>query len=135
MRRRAEYLPEMGNNIAKAGSEAILRDWLEVMPVDTSEAISNTRVGIGSRPTGSFGAFFKGRKGSTRSASATRALNEGLQAIASKRPGQNLFVSNTAGHIGRLNAGSSIQFAGGFLPRALIVFRLAAAEAQKKWKW
>jgi hypothetical protein len=132
MRQRAERLPEVASYVAKEGSEAVLRDWLVVMPVDTSEALSNTRIGVGQRPGGSLEPFFRGRGGSTRAASAGRALDEGLEAIATKKPGQDLFVSNTAPHIGRLDAGSSIQFAGGFLPRALIVFRVAAAEAKKK---
>jgi hypothetical protein len=132
MRQRAEYIPTIGNNVAKAGAEAILREWVEVMPVDTSEAVSNTRVGLGSPPAGTIGPFFPGRHGSTRGPSSERALQEGLEAISRKRPGQDIFVSNTAGHIKKLDAGSSVQFAGGFVPRALIVFKVAVEEARKK---
>ena len=129
MRKRAAALPQLGSDVAKAGSEAVLRDWLEVMPVDTSEAISNTRIGVGERPVGTLRPFFFGRRGSTREASADRALQEGLTELQRKKPGQDVFISNTAPHIGDLDRGSSAQFAGGFLPRALIVFREAAQSA------
>lgn len=132
MRKRADKLPTLASDIAEAGAGAVLREWLEVMPVDTSEAISNTRIGIGTRPSGSLPPFFLGRKGSTRSASAAKALEDGLAALQAKQPGQAIYISNTAPHIGDLDRGTSMQFAGGFVPRALIVFRLAAQAAAKR---
>jgi len=55
--------------------------------------------------------------------------------IKMKQPGQPLFISNTAPHIAELDRGSSTQFAGGFVPRALIIFRLALQNAKKTmWK-
>lgn len=132
MRKRAAKLPTLASEIAMAGSQAVLREWIEVMPVDTSEAISNTRVGVNERPAGTLPPFFLGRKGSTRAASGDKALQEGLAALQTKKPGQTIYVSNTARHIGDLDRGTSVQFAGGFLPRALIVFRLAAQDAAKR---
>jgi hypothetical protein len=132
MRKRAKALPTLASEVAKAGSEAILREWLDVMPVDTSEAISNTRVGIGTRPSGVLPPFYLGRKGSTRSASAGKALQQGQEELKAKQPGQTIYVSNTAPHIGDLDTGTSQQFAGGFIPAALIVFRVAAQAAAKR---
>lgn len=135
MRQRAERLPHIASDVAKAGSIAIIRDWIQVIPVDTSEALSNTRIGLGGPPTGTFPAFFVGKKGSTRGASAERVIQEAITALAAKQPGQDIFVSNTARHIGELDRGSSIQFAGGFSARALIAFRIGAEEAKKSiWK-
>lgn len=132
MRKRAAQLPTLASDIAEAGAQAVLREWIDVMPVDTSEAISNTRIGIGERPAGTLKPFFLGRKGSTRVASGEKALQEGLAALQTKKPGQTIYVSNTARHIGDLDRGTSVQFAGGFLPRALIVFRVAAQDAAKR---
>lgn len=129
MRKRAAKLPMLASGVAVAGSEAVLKEWLDVMPVDTSEAISNTRIGIDARPAGTLQPFFLGRKGSTRAASAAKALSDGVDELKAKTPGQTIYVSNTAPHIGDLDRGTSMQFAGGFLPRALIVFRVAAQEA------
>jgi hypothetical protein len=125
MRQRAKDLPERISQANRAGAEAVLRDWLDVMPVDTSEAISNTQIGIVERPVVIRPPFFRGRKGSTRSESAERALTIGLEALSAKQPGQTIFTSNTARHIGELDRGSSMQFAGGFLPRGLLVFKQA----------
>jgi hypothetical protein len=122
-------MPTLASDVARAGSQAILKDWLDVMPVDTSTAISNTRIGVGERPAGELRPFFHGRHGSTRGASAQEALSQGLAALQQKKPGEPIYVSNTAKHIGDLDRGSSAQFAGGFLPRALIVFREAATVA------
>lgn len=132
MRKRAARLPTFASDVAEAGARAVLKEWLDVMPVDTSEAISNTRIGLDARPTGSLEPFFLGRKGSTRSASAAKALDNGTEILGTKKPGQTIYISNTAPHIGDLDRGSSTQFAGGFVPRALIVFRLAAREAAKR---
>lgn len=125
-------MPTLASEIAKAGADAVLREWVEVMPVDTSEALSNTQVGLGSRPAGTLPPHFLGRKGSTRTASGDKVLREGRETLKVKQPGQTIYVSNTARHIGDLDIGSSTQFAGGFIPRALIVFRIAAQAAAKR---
>lgn len=132
MRARADRLPTLASDIAREGAEAVLTEWLEVMPVDTSEAISNTQIGIDSLPSGPVPPHFLGRKGSTRSASSDKARTEGMAKLASKKPGQVIYISNTAKHIGDLDRGGSTQFAGGFVPRALIAFRVAAQAAVKR---
>lgn len=132
MRKRADRLPTLASDVAREGAEAVLREWIEVMPVDTSEAISNTQIGIGQRPSGPIPPHVLGRRGSTRGPSGNRARAEGLAALQMKQPGQQIYISNTARHIGDLDRGSSTQFAGGFVPRALIVFRLAAQAAAKR---
>ena len=132
MRARADRLPTLASDIAREGSGAVLREWLEVMPVDTSEAISNTQIGIGSAPSGPLRPHFLGRKGSTAAASREKSLSVGLAKLDSKKPGVAIYISNTAPHIGELDRGGSTQFAGGFVPRALIMFRVAAQRAAKR---
>jgi hypothetical protein len=132
MRARAERLPTLASDVAKAGAEAIVKEWLEVMPVDTSTAISNTRIGLNSPPQGVLEAHVMGRKGSSKGASSARALDEALETLRMKQPGQDIYASNTAPYIGDLDRGTSQQFAGGFVPRALIVFRVAAQAAAKR---
>lgn len=132
MRARADRLPTLASDVAREGSEAVLREWLEVMPVDTSEAISNTQIGIVSAPSGPVPPHFRGRRGSTAAASRGRSLDNGLAKLAAKQPGQQIYISNTAKHIGDLDRGGSTQFAGGFVPRALIMFRVAAERAARR---
>ena len=135
MRSKAKAIPELANGIAIAAVSAGLKDMVEVTPVDTSEAESNWRIGVGSAPAGSLPPFFSGRFGSTRAVSAESALREGSAALQTKQPGQSVWLSNTAKHIGDLDRGTSKQFPGGFIPRASIIIREAAQIAAKTlWK-
>lgn len=135
MRRKAERVPEIGNMLKVAGSRATLKELVEITPVDTSEAISNWQIGVGSRPPISLQPHFLGRRGSTRASSAGKSIDEGNIELKLARPGVPVFISNTAPYIGDLDRGTSMQFAGGFVPRALIIFRLALQTAKKNiWK-
>lgn len=128
MRKRAEAYPNLANECAKAGTEAMLREMVVVTPVDESTALSNWQVNLNNPAADVLPAYTPGSKGSTAGASASQAINEGLQEIARKKPGQKIFLSNATPYIGDLDDGSSPQFSGGFIPRALIVFRLAVQE-------
>lgn len=135
MRSRAQGLDELGNQIKREGVEAMLREMVSVTPVDTSEAISGWQVGAGVKPVAILPPHFAGRRGSTRGASSDKSIDEGLSELTLAQPGKPVYLSNTARHIGDLDRGTSVQFAGGFVPRALIVFRLAAKAAMKRlWK-
>jgi len=135
MRRKAEQVPEIGNRLSIAGTRAMLRELVEITPVDTSEAISNWQVGVGVAPPTPLPPHVFGRRGSSRGASSTRSIDEGEAALAMKKPGQRVYLSNTAAHIVDLDRGSSTQFAGGFVSRALIIFHLAMQTAKKQlWK-
>lgn len=132
MRERAKGLDTLASDVSKAGSEAMLRELVEVTPVDTSTALSNWQVGIGVPVANDIPAVAEGRYGSTRGASADKTVADGLQKLQSKRPGETIFLSNLTPYIGDLDDGTSRQFAGGFVPRALIVFRLAVKDAKKR---
>lgn len=123
MRERAKGLDDLANNVVIESTEAMLREVVEVTPVDTSEAVSNWQVGVGVKPPAQIPPYFLGKKGSTRGSSSAKAIEEGAAELATKRPGQVVYLSNTAKYIVDLDGGSSTQFAGGFIPRALIVFR------------
>lgn len=132
MRKRADALDGLANTVVIESTSAMLRELVEVTPVDTSEAVSSWEVGIGVRPPAERAPFFPGRRGSTRGASSAKAIEEGLAAIKAKRPGQSVYLSNAAPHIGDLDSGSSRQFAGGFVNRSLIVFRITFQATVKR---
>lgn len=132
MRRRAKVIETLGNTVAIEGSEAMLKELVSVTPVDTSEALSNWQIGIGSRPPAAIPPYFAGKRGSTRGASSAKAIAEGVNELSFKKPEQVLYISNTAPHIVDLDRGSSTQFAGGFVSRALIVFRLSVKATVKR---
>lgn len=132
MRKRAKVIETLGNTVAVEGTEAMLKELVSVTPVDTSEALSNWQIGIGSRPPAAIPPYFAGRRGSTRGASSAKAIAEGVSELSFKEPGQTVYLSNTAKHIVELDGGSSTQFAGGFVTRALIVFRISLKATVKR---
>lgn len=132
MRSRADALPTLASDIAKAGVDAMLVEMVEVTPVDESTSLSNWQVNLGNPASDQLPAAVLGTKGSTRGASAAKTLADGRSELQYKKPGQPIFLSNLTPWIGDLDNGSSRQFAGGFIPRALIVFRLAVQDAKKR---
>lgn len=132
MRRRAQGLDEFGNQLAKDGVDAALREMVSVTPVDTSEAISGWQVGVGAKPVAILPPHFAGRRGSTRGASSAKSVDDGLAELKIKPAGTPVFLSNTARHIVDLDTGTSTQFAGGFIPRAMIVLRAAVQATAKR---
>lgn len=132
MRERAKSIPELGNELAKAGTLAMLEEMIEVTPVDSTEALSNWQVNLGNPAADELEPYVRGQKGSTRGASADKTLAEGRTELQYKKPGQPIFLSNLAGHIADLDKGSSTQFPGGFVPRALIAFRMGVELAKKR---
>lgn len=132
MRARAEGLEDLASNIAKAGADAMLVEMVDVTPVDESTALSNWQVNLGNKAADELPAHVLGSGGSTRGASANQTLAEGRAELQYKKPGQPIFLSNLTPYIGDLDDGTSRQFPGGFVPRALIVFRLAVQDAKKR---
>jgi len=110
----------------------MLEEMVDVTPVDESTALSNWQINLGNKAADELPAYTLGSKGSTRGASANQALAEGRAELQYKKPGQPIFLSNLVGYIGDLDDGTSRQFPGGFVPRALIVFRLAVQDAKKR---
>jgi hypothetical protein len=102
------------NAVSKEVGIAVLKQLVLNTPVDTSFAVSNWQVGIGSKVSGYRPAFSKGAKGSTRAISAGAAIRDGIDKIKAKQPGETIFISNTAPYIGDLDKGSSRQFSGNF---------------------
>lgn len=132
MRQRAEGMDNLANELAKAGTDAMLVEMVEVTPVDESTALSNWQVNLGNPAADAIPAHVLGRKGSTRGASSAQALADGRAELQYKKPGQPVFLSNLTPYIGDLDDGSSQQFPGGFIPRAMIAFRLGIQEAKKR---
>jgi hypothetical protein len=132
MRKRAASLETLASDIAVAGADAMLEELVAVTPVDESTALSNWQVNLGNPAADELPAYVVGKYGSTRGASADKTLAEGRAELQYKKPGQPIFLSNLTPYIGDLDDGSSRQFSGGFIPRALIVFRLAVQDAKKR---
>lgn len=132
MRKRAERVETIGSELAVVGTVAMLEEMVAVTPVDESTALSNWQVNLGNPAADAIPAHVLGRKGSTRGSSGAQALADGRAELQYKKPGQPVFLSNLTPYIADLDNGSSRQFPGGFIPRALIAFRLAVQEAKRR---
>lgn len=74
----------------------------EGTPVDTSKAESNWQVGVLRRPTTYLPAYVVGEKGSTQGASAAAVMAAATAALAGRKSGQVIYISNVAPYIRRL---------------------------------
>jgi hypothetical protein len=74
----------------------------EGTPVDTSKAESNWQVAIGRRPGTYLPAHILGAKGSTQGASAAVVMADALAALAGRKAGQVIYISNVAPYIRKL---------------------------------
>lgn len=91
---------------------------LETTPVDTSKAISNWQVSLGSPSKGTYPAYAEGKKGSTKDQSIGRALIEGNNMIERKKPEDDIYIHNDLDYIMKLEEGHSPQNSG-FVERAV----------------
>ncbi len=132
MRRRADVIETSASNIAVAGTKAMVDTLIDATRVDTSEALSNWQVQLGQPVSSAIPPHRPGKKGSTAAASAAVVISEAATVLEAKKPGQPIHLSNLAGHIKYLDEGTAHIPPAGFVPRALLAFRLAADEARRK---
>lgn len=144
IRKRGKQVENGATRLTKSIAKAALRDLVWGTPVDTGEARSNWRVGIGGVPTAAIPPYHPYPKGSKangqgmgESANASAAISAGIAKINSVRGisfvglTTSIHIVNNAPHIGLLNSGSSNQSPGGFAQSAsararqeLAVFRM-----------
>lgn len=118
--RLADNFGANANEQAKKAAKLLLRELIYSTPVDTSQALSNWQVGLGTRPNNRRGPYNLGFRGSTRESSAEAALIVGMQLIDAKKPGEVLYLSNLIPYIIDLNRGSSTQAPAGFVEAAIM---------------
>lgn len=133
-------LRDLANNIEKLGQHAsekasrvtanlalkMLEELIEATPVDTTKALSNWQLSVGKPANRELAAYAPGMLGYTTSASSAATLAAGRAAIAEKKPGQSIFLSNLAPYIRKLNEGSSKQAPKGFIEMAVARARAMA---------
>lgn len=127
---RAKLLPEFGSSFAKHVAMTIVTELAHNTPVDTSQAISNWTVTIGSPSTEFVGPHYPGERGSTYEASSEETILLAKIALLKKKPGQSIFITNNADYIRKLNDGSSPQQPAGFVERAIFVGKRSIAKGK-----
>lgn len=99
----ADRLDERGSKAAADTALVVISALAYDTPVDTSNALSNWQIGLGAPvPTGR-GPFYPGEHGSTYAASAAETVQAAKAALAAKRPGETVYISNLAPYIRKLN--------------------------------
>ena len=135
----AKFMEDKATSLAAESSERAKHAALEmvkyltnVTPVDTSKALSNWVVTVGTPPASDIEAHVPGSYGSTAGASAATAVADAERVLDGKAPGQDLYVSNKADYIADLNRGSSKQHPGGFVEAAIVIGKNAVKSKPKQ---
>jgi hypothetical protein len=126
MRKIDEALPDRVNaqtqQVATKLVEELIQSPPSGTPVDTSQALSNWQIGLG-RPRRSFlGPHSPGKAGSTAGASRTQTRAAAVMALAARKIGQVIYISNNAPYIRRLAyEGHSKQSPPGWVEGSVLV--------------
>lgn len=121
LEKRAANLPKKISGVAVSTAIAIIDDLSKVTPVDTSQAVSNWQVSLGSKNNSKLPPHFPGESGSTKSPSSKQTREKARIVLQSKQPGVTIFISNVLPYIRRLNDGYSAQAPAGFVERSRLI--------------
>lgn len=126
----ANQMDGLSKKIAQSASDAaikvaqtIVADLAYKTPVDTSQALSNWIVQVGSAYVGKIDPHYPGEFGSTRNSSAQATINAAIAALKAKKPGEPIFIRNNQPYIVRLNEGYSGQAPAGFVEASIMIGR------------
>lgn len=117
LRNTAKTLPDDVTKVTKQVTEYVVQRLIYETPVDTSQALSNWRVNVKYKISGTLPAYFSGFDGSTKGLSTSTALGAAKQQIARKKYGMALSISNNLDYIVELNQGKSQQAYAGYVDR------------------
>lgn len=123
LEKRASTLRQEASDSALAVAAVCLEHLVNETPVDSSKALSNWQVRIGTAASGSIDAYYLGTQGSTAAESAANALLVGRAILKGKLPGQAIYLSNTLPYIQRLNDGYSAQAPKGYVEACVLLAR------------
>lgn len=118
-----DRIERAANRLTIEATQHIAADLIAHTPVDITTAVSNWQASLNAPPVFGLPAIYPGRRGSTASQSRAAALGHVNRTLAVKDPGEKVYLSNLAGHIIDLNAGTSKQEPAGFIERGILVGR------------
>lgn len=130
----ADKLPARVATIAVETATAVVRTLEapppEGTPVDTSQALSNWQVGLGSPIDAKIPPLVPGSKGSTQGESSAAAIAIAEQTLALKKPGETIYISNALPYIRRLNDEGYSPQSDHFVERAVLAGKAFLATAR-----
>jgi hypothetical protein len=128
----ASKIDERGSEVAVVATKAIVRELAFRTPVDTSTAISNWIVGIGAPVTKQISPHVPGSRGSSQVASALKTISDANQILKAKKPGQNIYISNSLDYIADLNRGGSTQAPAAFVEMSVMAGKSVVRNAKAR---
>lgn len=120
----SQSLNKQASDTAVKVATAIVNNLIEVTPVDTSQALSNWQIGLGTPVSSTIPPYVPGTLGYTAIASQSAAIEAAQSALQGKQPGQTIYISNNLDYIQALDDGSSQQEPANFVARAVLIGRL-----------
>lgn len=132
LERKAKAISEAASQTAIDVALTIVGDLAYKTPVDTSQALSNWIVTLGTPATNRVGPHYLGSQGSSQRSSAAETISRAKAVLAEKNPGQAIFITNNLPYIKRLNDGYSAQAPAGFVERAVLIGRKMLAKFKIK---
>lgn len=112
-------IKQLGNQKKIKIALIIEKDLTQVTPVDTTQAVSNWQVKVGTKASSPVLPY-----STTRQTSAAIAVSIAENELKRAKPGQPVYISNLLPYINKLNDGSSKQAPAGFKERAVLIGRL-----------
>ena len=112
------------NRVVKEVAKEILETAADGTPVDTTKALSNWQVGVGSTPVGVLGPRVPGLGGVTKAASLSATVNDGVGKMQGRKVGVPIHIANNAHYIDGLNDGSISKKGDHFVEDALVQGRI-----------
>lgn len=128
----ADMVEAAPSRVAAAFTFALVDELVDRTPVDTSKALSNWLVSLNDPVLVDMDAYYEGIHGSTASASKAEVLAFANTILGRKKPGQQLYLSNSAPYIRDLNNGTSKQAPAGFVQQTIRVTRAKLPAIIKK---
>lgn len=112
-------IPESVNAHTKARVMAMVGHLTDDTPVDTSQAVSNWQVSVNKPLLGRYGPYFAGERGSTKIQSSGMAVTLAQLALAERKQGMPIHITNNQPYVIDLNEGSSLQAPAMFIEKAI----------------
>lgn len=126
----AKKLEELAKGFDKSSGKTTEKIALTILgqlvystPVDSSKALSNWQLNVGSPIKFKIDAYFPGEFGSSQKQSAQAALEAAKKALQGRKSGEPIYITNNLPYINRLNDGHSKQTTPGFIERAILLGR------------
>lgn len=125
MNAKADEIEDLASEAAVWFAKYLVADLIRITPVDTSRALSNWLVSLGSPSNIGTIDFVPGIAGSTEATNTANAIARAHRALDAKLPGQVIYLSNVVRYIVYLNQGTSGQAPAMFVENAILRAKVA----------